>query len=88
MSEIKLNECVGCQKQPDIFEKYGSGVKIGCSECDRFVSESLHYEAACEAWNLINMDYVDLINYAAKELDKERLEWLDRYRMAAGFKIR
>jgi len=84
MSDLK--KCSGCGSDPVVSEYSRGGLKVECPECGRSVTEADESFTIFEFWNLINMDYAELSNFAVKNLDEERLRWLDLYRGAAGFK--
>ena len=78
--ETKIMDCIGCGKQPDTWEHIGAGLRIGCSECERYIIEPDEATIAIEYWNIFNMDYDELAHFAITRMKEQSDTWLNLVR--------
>lgn len=72
ITKREIKNCAECGHQPNIIESFRTGLKIGCSECERYIIEAFDPASAFEAWDLINMDSKELAIYSINKIESEK----------------
>lgn len=61
------SKCTDCNVNPET-DPHGGGLKITCPKCGFSVSYPVNSGGAFEAWNRMQMNDIELIEYASRSL--------------------